>query len=104
MQGMGQDVDLDVAPGEQSPIHPDQPIAIVIRNEVGHARQSPSLVIIVWRNRGAIVCSAASWRAAAARSFGRRLVLGRVARKGTRPAAIPRFGLKQNTIRTNKST
>ena len=64
MQGMGQDVDLDVAPGEQSPIHPDQPIAIVIRNEVGHARQSPSLVIIVWRNRGAIVCSEASWRAA----------------------------------------
>ncbi|AGK58889.1 hypothetical protein HYPDE_36088 [Hyphomicrobium denitrificans 1NES1] len=47
MQGMGQDVNLDVAPGEQSPVHPDQPIAVVIRNEVGHARLSPSLVIIV---------------------------------------------------------
>ena len=47
VQSVGQDVHLGIAPGDECPIHPDQPVAIVIRNEVGHASLCPSLVFIV---------------------------------------------------------
>ncbi len=36
MQSVRQHVDFGVAPGNQSAVHPDEPVAIVKRNKVGH--------------------------------------------------------------------